>query len=235
MSDYSVILPAYNEAVLIAETLEALGSAMALSTLVGEVIVVDNNSTDDTAKIAQRMGARVLFEPINQISRARNLGAQSASGKYLIFLDADSRLTPDLLRLALASLESGGVIGGGALVQFPNPDAVSIRLWNWVSVTFGLAAGSFIYTHAGAFHQVGGFSEKLYAAEELNFSRKLKSLGKKTSQRFEIIRSNPLLTSPRKLEWHPQWKILITFGMLMLFPLLLRFPSCLPFWYKRPS
>jgi glycosyltransferase involved in cell wall biosynthesis len=39
------------------------------------VIVVDNNSTDATAELARRGGARVVFEPVNQIARARNAGA----------------------------------------------------------------------------------------------------------------------------------------------------------------
>ena len=40
-----------------------------------EIIVCDNNSTDKTGEIAGKMGARIAFEPINQISRARNTGA----------------------------------------------------------------------------------------------------------------------------------------------------------------
>ena len=48
--------------------------------LKGEIIVVDNNSSDKTAEVANSKGARVVFEPINQISKARNTGAKWAKG-----------------------------------------------------------------------------------------------------------------------------------------------------------
>ena len=67
--DYSVIVPAYNEAVLLPATLTALKEAMAESSLRGEIIVTDNNSTDTTADIAKQFGAQVVFEPVNQISQ----------------------------------------------------------------------------------------------------------------------------------------------------------------------
>jgi len=57
------------------------------------VIVVDNNSTDRTGELARAV-ARRRFEPINQISRARNAGGRHASGDWLLFVDADSCLHP---------------------------------------------------------------------------------------------------------------------------------------------
>ncbi len=77
----SVVIPCYNEEEGIARVIPSL------PTSVDEVIVVDNNSTDKTAQIAEGFGARVVFEPINQISRARNSGARAADGRYLVFLD----------------------------------------------------------------------------------------------------------------------------------------------------
>ena len=78
----------------------------------GEVIVADNNSTDATAQIANDAGAHLVFEPVNQISKARNAGANGTRGRYLIFLDADTLLNPELLRAALEALETGEVCGG---------------------------------------------------------------------------------------------------------------------------
>ena len=73
-------------------------------------------------------GVQVVFEPINQISRARNTGAASASGKYFIFLDADTILSVELLQLVLAKLTSGTCCGGGALVAFDQPDSLVFPL-----------------------------------------------------------------------------------------------------------
>lgn len=89
----SVIVPAFNEARLLGETLaqiKAAFSAFARRAWEVELVVCDNNSTDRTADIARAAGATVVFEPVNQIARARNTGAAAATGDWLIFVDADS-------------------------------------------------------------------------------------------------------------------------------------------------
>ena len=112
--DYSVIVPAYNEAVELPTTLAAIRQAIAKQHLKGECIVVDNNSTDDTSAVAQAHGAdHIVFEPVNQISRARNAGAKVSQGHCLIFVDADTLINGTLLSEALALLENGNCVGGG--------------------------------------------------------------------------------------------------------------------------
>ena len=79
----SVIIPAFNEEKLIGKTLRAIREAAEVFAEMCwefELIVCDNNSTDRTAELAQAAGARVVFEPINQIARARNKGAEAATG-----------------------------------------------------------------------------------------------------------------------------------------------------------
>src|SRR5689334_18853557 len=113
---YSVIIPAYNEEAYLGRTLSSLRAAMDGLPEAGEVIVVDNNSSDRTADIARAAGARVVFEPVNQISRARNAGAAAARGRFFVFLDADTIPSARLLRRALDHLSGGKVCGGGALI-----------------------------------------------------------------------------------------------------------------------
>src|SRR5512134_4122720 len=89
----SVGVPAFNEERLLTETLPNIRAAMDAFDRRGwasELIVCDNNSTDRTAEIARAAGARVVFEPVNQISRARNRGAAEAGGDWIFFVDADS-------------------------------------------------------------------------------------------------------------------------------------------------
>ncbi len=74
---YSVIIPAFNEQKWLPETLDALQNAMRGIVMPGEIIVADNNSGDKTPEIAIQYGANVVFEPVNQISRARNTGARA--------------------------------------------------------------------------------------------------------------------------------------------------------------
>ena len=82
--DYSIIIPAYNEQDYLLATLTTLKKNMTQLELSGEIIVVNNNSNDRTAEIAEAQGAKVIFEAINQISRARNAGARAAQGHYLV-------------------------------------------------------------------------------------------------------------------------------------------------------
>src|ERR1700761_3437300 len=81
----SVVVPAYNEEKLITESLRSIKLAMKAFERIGwqtELIVCNNNSTDRTAELAEAAGARVVFEPVNQIARARNRGAAAAAGKW---------------------------------------------------------------------------------------------------------------------------------------------------------
>lgn len=237
--DYSIIIPAYNEEALLEKTLDLLQQAMASVPLNGEIIVTDNNSTDRTAEIANRAGATVIFEPINQISRARNSGARQARGRYFVFVDADTMVPPALLQTALKNLQSGQCCGGGATMQADAPIPLVakwvLEYWNLISRVFRLAAGCFVYCRRDDFEACGGFSEKVYATEEIWFSRNLKRLGKKQQRKFCIITEPRVITSDRKLVWHSQARQALLFIMLSLFPFFVRFKGLCGFWYKRPD
>ncbi|MEM7304997.1 MAG: glycosyltransferase [Pseudomonadota bacterium] len=236
---YSIIIPAYNEEALIEQTLVALKIGMAQIALNGEIIVVDNNSDDRTAEIAKEQDAIIVYEPINQISRARNVGAQAAQGKYLIFVDADTIIPTELLRQALNNLMSGLIIGGGACISGDVPlkglQKQLLKFWNWISVNTRNAAGSFIYCYRQDFMEVGGFSEDVYASEEIWLSGKLRKLGKQKNQPFCIIKEPPVITSMRKLQWHSPASIYFYTFMLMLFPFIVRSKSLCMLWYRRPT
>ncbi len=207
---FSLIIPAWNESAFIAQTLKTVTALLAdverHSGHCGELIVVDNNSTDDTAEIASSFGATVVFEPVNQIARARNRGAEAASGDFLIFMDADTTCSENLLDHVLARLATGSVVGGGSIIAPDKPitDAAmrGIRFWNGISRTANLAAGCFVFCRRDAFDAIGGFSNKVYAGEEIFLSRALKRWGKKHGMGFEIVTIDAVVTSVRKLEWY---------------------------------
>jgi glycosyltransferase involved in cell wall biosynthesis len=215
----SVVVPAFNEERLIAATLDHLKAGIEVFERRGwscELVVCDNNSTDRTADIARAAGARVVFEPVNQISRARNAGAKAASGDWLIFVDADSSPTPELFEEVVAVIESGGCVGGGATVTVAHPPlalALWVALWNATSRLLRWAAGSFMFCEAAAFRAVGGFSEELYAAEEIEFARRLKA--RFPEREFVILHRHPLATSARKAELYSLREHL-AFGWKML-------------------
>jgi glycosyltransferase involved in cell wall biosynthesis len=201
----SVVVPAFNEQKLIGATLRGIAEAKSRFEQRGwetEIIVCDNNSTDATAEMARASGARVVFEPVNQIARARNTGAAAANGDWLVFVDADSHPTPALFGEVAEQIASGKCLGGGCTVRLDERHFIAdcgTGLWNILSRALKWAAGSFIYCETGAFRKVGGFNQELFASEEIDLSKRLKRLAKDSGKKFVILHSDPMLTSARKI------------------------------------
>lgn len=208
----SLVVPAYNEEKLLPATLQALqraAEAFRKRKWDWEVIVCDNNSTDRTAEIARRAGAQVVFEPQNQIARARNAGASVATGEWLVFVDADSIPSCELFEDVAAAMESGGVLAGGVTVKMDTYSPgmrFAGAVWNLISRVRKWCAGSFIFCETPAFRDCGGFSHDLFVSEELDLSDRLKAIARKRGKRMVILSRHPLLTSARKLHLYGHWE-----------------------------
>ncbi len=240
-TDYSIIIPAFNEAAELPATLAAIRTAMESQSLDGECIVVDNNSTDDTTAIATAAGAdQVVFEPINQIARARNAGVAVSQGQHLVFVDADTRISVELLTEALQQLATGNCVAGGAIIEFDGMSEVGrigrigIAVWKRISQLTRTAAGSFLFCRRDAFEAIGGFDQKLYASEEVRLSRLLRKWGRERGMHFDIITSAPAHTSARKLQWYSGPKMLGWILFMLLVPIAVRSRKLCGFWYERP-
>lgn len=237
--DYTIIIPAYNEAQELPATLAAVQTAMAQQKLRGECLVVDNNSNDATTEVALATGAdRVVFEPINQIARARNAGAKSTEAPWLIFIDADTRIEPGLLSSTLQQLSAKSA-GGGSLIHFEGSGSCvgqfGIHVWNTLSRITKTSAGAYMFCRKAAFDAIGGFDEKLYASEEVRFSRRLRKWARKNGCTINILTEFPAQTSNRKLVWYPKGRILLWVAFMMLIPFAVYSRSLCSFWYRRPD
>lgn len=201
----SIVLPAFNEERLIGTALERVGEASEAFCDRGwtfETIVCDNNSTDATGRIAREAGARVVFEPVNQIARARNTGARIAAGEWLMFIDADSEPSRELFEGAAVEIESGTCLAGGSVLDMKTSSALAnwtVGGWNRLSRFMRYMAGAFIFCQASAFREIGGFNETFYASEEIDLSQRLKREAKLRGKRIVILTEHPLRTSPRKI------------------------------------
>ena len=201
----SIIIPAFNEADLIVRCLDSISESLTAnqkSAFSTEVIVVDNNSTDNTAELARQSGAKVVFEPVNQIGRARNAGASAAQGDWLLFIDADSLLNPGMLAVILTLADSDRYVGCGSVMRMPESPwwgTAILNVWTFISITCRWASGALVVCRADAFKEVGGFNQDLYAADEIDLSRLLKKWGRQRNLKFTILRQHPLTTSARKL------------------------------------
>jgi glycosyltransferase involved in cell wall biosynthesis len=202
----SIIIPAFNEERLLGASLKQIKAAAGAFVSRGwevELIVCDNNSTDRTPDIALAAGADVVFEPVNQIARARNAGAAAASGDWLIFVDADSHPSAELFNDVAEQILSGKCLAGGATIRLDEnhlAGGIITGMWNATSRVWKLLAGSFIFCDAPAFRKIGGFSNELFVAEELELSQRLKKLAKETGKRIVILHCHPLVTSARKMK-----------------------------------
>src|SRR5690606_15601528 len=101
---FSVILPAKNEAEGLRQTLPRLREAQPEA----ELIVVDDGSTDDTAKVAATYGAKVLSSPYSMGNGAAiKRGARAATGEVLVFMDADGQHDPGCIEALLSKMAEG--------------------------------------------------------------------------------------------------------------------------------
>lgn len=226
----SFIVPAHNEEVWISDCLAAVRVAMQPAGEDFEIVVVDDASTDNTASLAEKHGARVVRVAHRQISKTRNAGAGEARGDALFFVDADTLVNARMVQSGMRVLREGAV-GGGCLPRFEG------RLPFWCSLAcplfVGIArflnqpGGSCLFCRRSVFDAIGGFSEAHYAAEDAVFVTALKRQG-----RFVVL-DEPVVTSGRNLRAHSFWTI-----TLLLARLVFRGPDGfrdrrgLDFWYR---
>jgi len=209
----SFIVPAYNEERLLGATLDALHAAGQAVGESYELVVVDDASTDGTALVAQRRGARLVSVAHRQIAATRNSGAREANGTFFIFVDADTIVSESVVRSAVEAMR-GGAVGGGAAVEFDGTVPLYARLLLPILVRIfraaDFAAGCFMFCTRSAFLAVDGFDETFFGAEELVMSRALKRHGK-----FVVLRQ-AVTTSGRKLRTHSVHEMLMVMGRVAL-------------------
>jgi glycosyltransferase involved in cell wall biosynthesis len=225
----SFIVPAYNEELELSATIAAISAAASRATRSHEIIVVDDASTDATAEIATMAGARVISINRRQIAAARNAGAHAATGQYLFFVDADTRIGQAHVVEGIAALEAG-YAGGSARAMMngfiPLWGRIFLRVFSSLYFGLNLGAGAFLFTTRRNFDATGGFDEKYFVGEEVYFSLALKKLG-----RFKVLRE-PILTSGRKLRMYSARHVLARlFRLIVGGPIAARSRDKLELWY----
>lgn len=164
-----------NEAARLPSLLAALG-AQTIDRAQFEVIVVDDDSTDETASIARRSSARVIEVGTHVgLPRGRNIGIRAAVARVIAFTDGDCIPDPDWVAAGLATIEESGadILAGGITVPL-GPRATAASL---VDATFfdqeefvgrGFAAGANLWVRRSVFETYGMFDERLgmYGDEE---------------------------------------------------------------------
>jgi glycosyltransferase involved in cell wall biosynthesis len=119
--DVTVVIPAYNEEKTILRTLSSISQTKTSQKI--EILVVDNNSSDNTAELVKASGAGYIFEQKQGVKYARTAGLLAAKGKYILNADADSIYSPywiDLMTLPLNNEEIACTYGRFAFLPEEN-------------------------------------------------------------------------------------------------------------------
>lgn len=124
--DLSVVLCTYNRCQLLIKAMSSLSEQRLPEGMTWELIVVDNNSSDQTRQVVEQyaraqssLRVKYCYEQRQGLSSARNTGIQNASGEVIAFMDDDVTLDADCLRYLTASLFDGSWSGAGGKIKAP--------------------------------------------------------------------------------------------------------------------
>lgn len=211
---FSVVIPAYNEAGYLEATLESLRRQDFAGSY--EVIVVDNNSSDDTAVVAERLGATVLREPRPGVCWARQRGTLVARGEIVVSTDADTVHPRDwLTRLDARFRSHPDAIAVAGPCRYQDPlwwAALFPWLWFTAIAVVARLTGRLVYLTATnvAFprDRFPGYNTNLtQGGDEFDFLRRLQSRG-----RIVWDAGNPVLTSSRRMDQGLLHTLVVSYG-----------------------
>lgn len=189
----SIVIPALNEELLIEETLVSLKTQNYQPVEI--IVAVDSRSKDKTIQIARKYADRALYAPVKGASATRNFGARAAQGKYLMFLDADTKVSKNLIGNGVEFLNSG-YVGGFARVIYET-GSPKVKLIEAVQ-NFFLSEGTpfyvqSFYTTKEFFRKSGGWNEKISLGEEVDILKRISKFG-----RLKYDSASSIRTSPRR-------------------------------------
>jgi len=217
---FSVIVPACNEEDYLNKTLVSIEAARAFASEQQiEVVVVDNASTDGTAWVAAAAGAKIVTEPLRNVGRARNRGATSAVGEWLVFIDADTLVPERLFRRIADLLQDPRCIGGAADALHSSNRIVvrlNLRFWRFIATMSGMAQGAAQFCRREAFEAAGGYDESLWMGEDVDFYWRLRKLAKRNHARVQFVRDICVYPSSRRFDRWPVWEILLRTNPLFI-------------------
>jgi GT2 family glycosyltransferase len=178
----SFVIPVKNDAARLQRCLASIVSNTYPRALI-EVIVVDNDSSDGSARAARDYGAIVITAPDTCVAALRNRGARAALGGIIAFVDADHEIDPSWIETAVDVLSDATVAATGS-PYLTQPSA------NWVQQQYDglrarpmgredvswLGSGNFAIKRA-VFERVGGFDASLTACEDVDLCNRVRLAG----------------------------------------------------------
>ncbi len=211
MPRFSILIPARNEEAFLPRCLNSIKVAATPFPDQVEIIVALNRCTDRTEEIALKHGAKVVREDGRNLARIRNAAAKAATGEIIVTIDADSRMTDNMLVEIDRLLQTGKYVGGGVTIR---PERWSLGILVTVLLLAVLllwrrVSGGLFWCLRKDFEAIGGFNENLVSLEDLDFAQRLKVYGKGQGRRFKTITEAHIVTSCRKWDMFGDWYLLL--------------------------
>lgn len=191
----SVVIPAYNEEKNIGSCLTAFKN-QDFSHQNFEIIVVDNNSTDKTAQIAQKMGAKVILEKTQGYVFALRKGCSQAEGEIIAITDADTLVPGEWLKkIYQAYQKNPQVVCVAGKVTFKPKILLAFlieplfALGGWF---FNLFPGMNLSIRKDVYRKIGGFRKEINFDTDVDLCLRIRKEGK-----MLFLWDNPVVTSSR--------------------------------------
>jgi glycosyltransferase involved in cell wall biosynthesis len=233
----TVIIPAFNEATIIAATLAEVRLAAARVDGAVETIVIDNRSTDATATLAQAAGVKVVAEQRTGIAYARNAGGLAAAGQTLVFIDADTDFPADALARVAALMADPRCAGGAPRSHYAPAQRWTVRaylgLWHQLGRALKMTQGGFQFCRAGVFRAIGGYDTSQYMGEDVDFMWRLRRYARARGMTVCAPAAFEVTQSVRRFDQWPLWRMLV-WSDPMFIQLLRRRRSVWRGWYEEP-
>jgi glycosyltransferase involved in cell wall biosynthesis len=171
----SVIIPTYNSDRYLTKCLESLKNQTWNNV---EVIVADDGSTDMTLEVAQRYGCNTIRNPNKGRAEAKNEGMRISSGEYLLFIDSDMELTPNVVSECVELASNDARVGGIVIPEHSLGDSFWVRARDFErSFYSGSLVESARFFPAKLAKEVGGFEGNLVFFEESTLPYKVQMEG----------------------------------------------------------
>lgn len=228
----TVVVCTFNRCNMLAKALESVTNSRLPSTVEWEVLVVDNNSSDQTREVVKRFDScypgrfRYIFEPRQGVAYARNTGVSAAGGDVIAFTDDDVTVDPSWLNNLTAPLHNrawAGVAGRVVPVwQCPRPNWLSPKDTRGVAIEFDLgpvasdlAEPAFTVNlcfrkelfekHGGFRVDLGRTGDKLLSNEDVEFCRRLMQAGERFRYEPTAVVYHPVFESRLNKKYFQSW------------------------------
>ncbi|OHB79718.1 MAG: hypothetical protein A2W31_08785 [Planctomycetes bacterium RBG_16_64_10] len=211
MPRFSVLIPARNEEQDLPRCLESIRAAADACRAQVEIVVALNRCTDRTEAIALDYGAKIVRQDAKNLAKIRNAAAAAATGAIVVTIDADSRMSSNMLSEIDRLVRTGKYVGGGVLV-WPERWSLGIVATAMILLLIMLrhrVSGGLFWCRREDFEALGGFDDHYVSVEDLDFAKRLKAHGRRNGKRFRTITKAHIVTSCRKFDTFGDWYLLM--------------------------